>query len=287
TTIELDHPDIYPTLAAYRAPFEELARCIPTQGALVLGTDDSECRRLAEHANGMVRTYGERADCEWRISEREMDDRFQHFRLDTPYGPREVTLSFPGRHNAHNATAALALADFLGAPLDTCLAACADFRGAGRRFQQAGDVGGVTVIDDYAHHPTEVAVTIAAAQQRFPGRRLIAVHTPHTYSRTLALVDDYRHSFAGADVVMLGPVDAARERGCPVTVTSEDVAQRVREGTGQETIVVASSDEAIERLVAMSRPGDVVLILSLVGFDKIANRLVDALRAPSKEPVPG
>ena len=177
--------------------------------------------------------------------------------------------------NALNACAALILATFAGAQLDSAVAACADFRGPARRFEILGDAAGVTVVDDYAHHPTEVEAGIAAARQRYGSRRLIAIHTPHTYSRTWTLLEDYRRSFSDADVAVLGPIEEARERGQPVTVTSHDVAKRAR--PAGEVHVVDSSEDAIRLLCDLARPGDVMLVLSLGGFDKLAPRLRDAL----------
>ena len=140
--------------------------------------------------------------------------------------PLDVVLTFPGLHNAQNACAALILAEFAGVVPPEAVAACADFRGPARRFEILGERGGVAVVDDYAHHPTEVGAAIDAARQRYPGRRLIAIHTPHTYSRVSRLLDDYRRSFTGADLVIIGPIEEARERGMPRTVSSQDVADR-------------------------------------------------------------
>jgi UDP-N-acetylmuramate--alanine ligase len=174
-----------------------------------------------------------------------------------------------------NATAALILADAVGAPLDACVAACATFKGAARRFEVIGVGGGVTVVDDYAHHPTEVAATISAGRQRFPGARLIVVYVPHTYSRTLALLDDYAEVFRGADTLLLGPIEPARERHLADTVSIEDVAERVR---GVDDVrVVSNSDEALQAILATARPGDAVLCLSVRGFDDLAKRTLQAL----------
>ena len=133
----------------------------------------------------------------------------------------------------------------------------------------------MAVVDVYAHHPTEVAAAIDAARQRYPGRRLIAIHTPHTYSRVSRLLDDYRRSFTGADVVIIGPIEEARERGMPRIVSSADVAERA--GPTRDVHVVDSSDAAIELVTRVRRPGDVLLVLSLGGFDKLAPRLLGAL----------
>ena len=275
TRLELDHPDVYPTLEAYRAPFITLVETMPPDGLLVLCGDDPEALGLRRHASCPVIVYGVSAAADWRVSGIDDDGTVQHFRVDADVEVPEVALTFPGRHNALNATAALALARFAGASIEDAVAACTAFRGPARRFEILESVGGITVIDDYAHHPTEVWAAINAARARYGRARIIAVHTPHTYSRTLTLLEDYRHSFEDADVVVLGPIEAARERHLPVTVTSADVAARV---TGRDVLLVDSSEEGVALLAAMARPGDVVLVLSLGGFDKIARRVHQALQ---------
>jgi len=279
TRLELDHPDVYSNIEAYRAPFVELARSMPAGGLLVLCADDPECMSLGAEAACRVMTYGTDRHSDLRVYDVSNRGGLQRFRVARAAGPDlAVSLTFPGEHNALNACAALLLASFAGVPADVAVAACADFRGPARRFEVLGEAGGVAVVDDYAHHPTEVWAAIAAARQRYNGRRLIAIHTPHTYSRTRTLLDDYRRSFELADTVILGPIEAARERGQQATVTSEDVAARV--APTRDVHVVESSAGAIELVRGLARPGDVVLVLSLGGFDKLAPRLVDALDRP-------
>ncbi|GAC1572962.1 MAG: Mur ligase family protein [Candidatus Dormibacteria bacterium] len=278
TRLELDHPDISPTLMAYRAPVVELAQSMAPDGLLVLCADDPECLALATKAVCRVVTYGCADGADWRVQLGDDSGDHQRFTVTRESGTHEVMLTFPGAHNALNATAALVLAEDAGARLQQCVDACADFRGPARRFEVIGEVGGVTVVDDYAHHPTEVEVTIAAARERYPGRRIVAIHTPHTYSRTLTLLDDYAHSFRGADIVVLGPIEVARERGMEATVSSHDVAARI--GSSVPVHVVEGSSEAIDLLARLARPGDVLLVLSLGGFDRIAARLAAALEAP-------
>ena len=276
TRLELDHPDVYPTIDAYRTPFVGLAAAIPLDGVLALCADDPECVALSTHAAATVVTYGTGEGADWTITDVTWDGGLQRFTVtgaDAP--PVPVALTFPGQHNALNACAALILATRTGAPLDVVVAACADFRGPARRFEVLGDAGDITVVDDYAHHPTEVEAAIAAARQRYPTRRLVAIHTPHTYSRTSRLLEDYRRSFAGADVVVLGPIEEARERGQAATVSSRDVAERV--GRGRDVHVVDGAASAVELLTRVAHPGDVMLVLSLGGFDKLAQRLLVAL----------
>ncbi|MFI5285521.1 MAG: UDP-N-acetylmuramate--L-alanine ligase [Candidatus Dormibacteria bacterium] len=278
TRLELDHPDVYSSLDAYREPFVELASTMPADGVLALCADDPECLALRDAATSVVVTYGTNVASDWRIRDAREQDGMQRFlverRQDAPLG---VVLTFPGLHNAQNACAALILAEYAGVAPAIAVAACADFRGPARRFQILGEIAGVAVVDDYAHHPTEVSAAIAAARQRYPRRRLIAIHTPHTYSRVSRLLEDYRRSFTGADIVVIGPSEEARERGMPKTVSSQDVAERA--GPVDAVHVVASSDEAVDLVTRITRPGDVLLVLSLGGFDKLAPRLRDALEA--------
>jgi UDP-N-acetylmuramate--alanine ligase len=130
------------------------------------------------------------------------------------------------------------------------------------------------VVDDYAHHPTEVAATVRAARGTTAGR-VIAVYVPHTYSRTRTLLADYATSFAGADEVLIGPIEPARERHLEGTVSSADVAEVARASAPATS--VAGSNEALARVVASARPGDVVLCMSVRGFDDFARRTVAAL----------
>ncbi|MFZ2032645.1 MAG: Mur ligase family protein [Candidatus Dormiibacterota bacterium] len=275
TRLELDHPDVYASLEAYREPFVELAATMPADGVLALCADDPECLALRDAATSVVVTYGTKAGSDWWIRDAHEQEGMQRFQVERRAADTlDVLLTFPGLHNAQNACAALILAEFAGVDAAVSTAACADFLGPARRFQILGEFGGVAVVDDYAHHPTEVGAAIDAARQRYGGRRLIAIHTPHTYSRVSRLLEDYRRSFTGADVVIIGPIEEARERGMPMTVSSQDVADRA----GAEAVhVVASSDEAIDLVTQITRPGDVLLVLSLGGFDRLAPRLRDAL----------
>lgn len=278
TRLEWDHPDVYPSLDEYRRPFLELVQTMPAAGLLALCVDDPECAALRAHAACRVITYGTDPGSDWRIENLRDDGALQRFdvvRAGAP--PLHVACTFPGAHNACNTVAALLLATFAGADEERAVAACAEFRGPARRFEILGDAGGVTVIDDYAHHPTECFAAIDAARARYGERRIVAIHTPHTYSRTSTLLESYRESFVHADVVVIGPIEEARERGQPATVRSEDVAARA--GPTHDVQVVASSEAAIDLLCRIAREGDVMLVLSLGGFDKLAPRLYAALES--------
>jgi UDP-N-acetylmuramate--L-alanine ligase len=275
TRLELDHPDVYPSFEAYRAPFVELAASMPASGLLALCADDPECLALAAHASCAVTTYGEAADAQWRIlPDAEPSLPLQRFSVVHEGERTAVELGAPGAHNRQNAVVAILLALRLGASLPACLEACRSFRGAARRFEVVGRPGGVLVVDDYAHHPTEVAATVSAARGATEGR-VIAVYVPHTYSRTRTLLADYATSFAGADQVLIGPIEPARERHLEGTVSSADVAEVAC--TSAPASSVSGADEALARVIDTARAGDVVLCMSVRGFDDFARRAVAAL----------
>ena len=281
TRLELDHPDVYPSFEAYREPFRVLAMTMPAEGLLVLCADDPECRALRASASCEVLTYGFAADADLvvRAARRHTGREPLPPRLQLSGAGVEVelALTMPGAHNWQNAAAAVLMARHLGAERPAAwVEACAGFRGPSRRFEVIGEPSGIAVIDDYAHHPTEVAATVAAARGRYPGSRLFSVYVPHTYSRTSALLADYAQSFAGSDVVLLGPIEPARERHLEGTVSSADIAARV---IGVDDVrVVRDAAEVIATVAAEAEDGDVVLCMSVRGFDDLAHRLCDALR---------
>ena len=217
TRLEWDHPDVYPSPEAYRLPFVQLAETMPEDGLLVLCGDDPDALELRDHAACPVTVYGEGDGAGWRVVRLADDGHVQRFRVEHPGQPvPEVALTFPGRHNALNATAALALAGFAGAPIPECVAACADFRGPARRFEILGSAGGVTVVDDYAHHPTEVW---AASTRRGPATagRASSRSTPPTptpgrspCSRTTGAASTRPTSWSSAP--SRPPASAARRR---------------------------------------------------------------------------
>ena len=279
--LELDHPDLYPDLEAYRAPYLELVAGMPPSGRLLLRAGDQAVRDLAEAATCPVTLVGGE-EGEWRLQPppRALRDG-QLLQVSGPLGLR-VSMRLPlfGLHNAENALMALALAVALGADPSAAAGAAASFRGPGRRFEIVGEAGGATVVDDYAHHPTKLRATVAAARQMAPGRQLILVHVPHTYSRTRALLPEYREAFRGADVLILGPIEPARERHLEGSVSSEDVARLVE---GPEVVLVRSAGEAVSAVLERVRPPALVVCCSVRGFDQVAERLLAALAAGEGE----
>ena len=262
TNVEHDHPDCYPTFADFQAAFEAFATLVPDEGLLAVGWDDPAARELGERrreAGTAATFFGLEEGAEWRAEE--VRPNFAGGVDFLVTREREVLglvrLRLPGAHNACNAVAALAVADYLGVPLPVARSALTEFRGVGRRFEVKGEADGVVIVDDYAHHPTAIRVTLQAARQRFPHRPLWAVWQPHTYSRTKTLLADFAQSFGGADHVIVAPIYAARETDT-LGVSSAAVVATMRHPDAR---CARSLDEALVWLGTEVRPGDVVLTL--------------------------
>ncbi|HSO27049.1 MAG TPA: UDP-N-acetylmuramate--L-alanine ligase, partial [Anaerolineales bacterium] len=199
TNVEHDHPDCFPTPEDFFAAFHTFAGQVTAGGTLIACGDDAGVQRLLgelAQQDMEIRTYGLNTGDRFRAVSVEMtDDGRTCFRMA---GGPEVRLQTPGLHNVRNALAALCVADWLGLPLEPAAQALGEFSGVGRRFEIRGEVGGIIVIDDYAHHPTEIRATLQAARQRFPQRELWVVWQPHTYSRLSLFWDEFLAAFAQA-----------------------------------------------------------------------------------------
>jgi UDP-N-acetylmuramate--alanine ligase len=186
-----------------------------------------------------------------------------------------LELSVPGRHNLQNALAAVAVASELGLDFAQTVAALRVFEGAERRFERHGESGGVLVVDDYAHHPTEIAAVLAAARAAL-GRRLVVAFQPHRYSRTHRLMDAFGSAFREADEIVLTDIYAAGEDPIP-GVTLEAVADAVRRGSGRPVRTVARVDDLVPAVVALVKTGDAVITLGAGSIGALPKRLLEAL----------
>jgi UDP-N-acetylmuramate: L-alanyl-gamma-D-glutamyl-meso-diaminopimelate ligase len=278
TGVEFDHADIYADLAAVKAAFARLVALMPAEGLLVACLDDPNVRELTAAAPCRVLGYGEGPDLAWQLRELTVGPeatRFAVARHGEPFG--KMVSRMPGRHNALNALAVIAVLDYLAVPEAASAAALAAFSGVRRRQEVRGVVGGVTVIDDFAHHPTAVRETLRALRAAYPGRRLLAVFEPRTNSsRRSVFQQAYVPAFAAADRVLICQPEGldsipAHER-FSITRLAADLAAR-----GQDAAPFADPEAIIADLTATTRPGDVVAILSNGGFANIHQRLLDQL----------
>src|SRR5688572_14833282 len=278
TNVESDHLDIYADLADIRAAFEQFLSPART---VVACADDEGAATLSVPAHADLISYGiTNHDARLRAHEiMSVEGRIRFLvRLDgTEIG--ELALRVPGTHNVRNALAAVGNGMAVGATLETLRAGLEAFEGVERRFQRLGAVRGVQVVDDYAHHPTEITATLDAARAAFPGRRLIAAFQPHLFTRTRDFADAFGSALAGADLVFLVEIYPAREKPLP-GVTSALVADALRKA-GRVPEWVGERKELAQALAATAREGDVVLTLGAGDITLTGTELLQRLGAPS------
>ena len=282
TNVEADHLDHWGDLAAVTAAFRSFVGRLPGDGAAVLCADDPGALALADAAVCPVVTYGFAAGAAVRGQLLAIDGRGARFAVVAD-GQRlgEVALVVPGRHNVANALGAIAAARAAGAPFEAAVTALATFTGAARRFHLRAEAGGVTVIDDYAHHPTEVAASLAAA--RLAGaKRLVAVFQPHLYSRTRLFATEFGRALAAADLVVVTDVYAAREDPEP-GVDGALVATAARQARPDLDCRYEPDRAALAgRVASLVQPGDLVLTLGAGDITTLPDELAPLLGDPDR-----
>jgi UDP-N-acetylmuramate--alanine ligase len=277
TTLEHDHPDCYPTLAEMEAAFAEFVSQVTSGGLLILGGDDDRIQKLARHIDGSrcrVEMYGLDSRWDWWAEGLHLGNHaaFQVHRRGACLGT--CALQIPGRHNVRNALASLAASSEAGVAFGAATAALARFRGTARRFEVKGQIAGVTVVDDYAHHPTEIRATLEAARIKYPGRAIWAVFQPHTYSRTAALLNDFAAAFDQAEHVLITDIYAAREHNT-LGLSGADVVALMDHPDAQ---YVETFEAAVSRLLDRVQAGEVVITLGAGDSYLIGERVLDKLR---------
>lgn len=277
TTLEHDHPDCYPSFEDMRQAFAEFADRVVDGGQLIVCGEDKEAQNLGQFLDRPeieIQTYGLSQEWNWWAQGTQLGDRaaFDVWHDGEFLGP--CALQVPGRHNVLNALAALAASHMAGVPFGPAAAALTRFRGTERRFEIKGQVEGITVVDDYAHHPTEIQTTLEAAQIKYPGRAIWAVFQPHTYSRTAALLDDFCDAFGAADHVLVTDIYAAREQDT-LGISGEDIVTQMNHPDARYT---AAMNEAIELLLGHAQSGDVIITMGAGDGYLIGERVLDLLR---------
>ncbi|MGD8398174.1 MAG: UDP-N-acetylmuramate--L-alanine ligase [Anaerolineae bacterium] len=280
TALEHDHPDSYPTFDEMRGAFAAFVERLAAGGLLVVCGEDQEALALADRppARQRIATYGLSAKRNWwaRAVELGATAAFEVWHGDMQCGT--CALQLPGQHNVLNALAALAATGDAGVAFGTAAAALTRFQGTARRFQVKGQARGVTVVDDYAHHPTEIEVTLEAARLKFPGRRLWAVFQPHTYSRTAALLEDFASAFVAADRVLVTEIYAARETDT-LDVSGADLVGHMDHAAAR---YVSTLEEAAALLAKEVSAGDVVLTMGAGDGYLIGEKLLAELARQEK-----
>ena len=286
TNLEHDHPDCYPTFEDMTSAFESFVALLPVDGTLIGCVENSGTAALLHKARREGRNviaYHIQADMTINASHwmqaRSLQPNLKQggfaFEATTNIGRLEsvhVSLQVPGEHNVRNALAALAVIATLGLPLEEAAAKLSYFKGTSRRFEVKGERRGILVIDDYAHHPTEIKATLAAARVRYPQRRIWAVWQPHTYSRTRALFYEFTRAFQDADEIIVTEIYPSRE---PKQDFSS--AELVSAMPNPSVHFIASLDKSTEYLLKHLRKNDVLLVLSAGDADQISTKVLAGL----------
>ena len=281
TNVEADHLDHYGSLEEIEQTFVEfLGKTDPT-GTLVVCGDEPGLRAMAERAGRRVVTYGSSEHCDVRYSDITREGVGSRFRVTAPGGSEvSCSVAVPGGHMVSNATAAMAVAWVLELDLERAAGSLSGFTGVRRRFDLIGEVGGVTVVDDYAHHPTEVAATLTAASG-LGFARVVAIFQPHRYSRTQAFAAEFGRSFRAADRVALLDVYSAGEAPIPGVSGKSILDAMLADAPRTQAAYLPHRPEVVDYLERIVRPGDLVLTMGAGDVTSIGPELVRALEERS------
>lgn len=285
TSIEPDHFDYYKDFTDTCAAFSEFAAGVDAAGVLLVPHQCEHSRRVAESATAEVVTFALEPGGDWWATDIKRCGSGVRFRVFyRGWFFTEITLPVPGRHNVENALIATAIAHYAGADSRNIRESLAEFRGLKRRFERVGSWRGMTLIDDYAHHPTAVTATLETARTCYPKRRIVAVFQPHQVSRTVALMDEFAAALSAADAVIIAPIFAARET---VSATSLSAARELAGRIGEEAdsasqVCSATSAASLDHIIATlddkARPGDVLITMGAGDIDRVYQEFTGRLQ---------
>lgn len=286
TNLEHDHPDCYPTYADMYTAFESFVDLLPLDGTLIVSAEDSGSAALIPHARETGKTvisYAIQGEMtinspNWVLAQSVEPNAFggMTFQMSSNItgNPTRVNvdLRVPGEHNVRNSLAVLAVVDLLGLSKYDAAEALSEFKGTERRFEIVGEVNGITVVDDYAHHPTEIRATLAAARLQFPKGRIWAVWQPHTYSRTKTLFSEFSQAFKDADEVIVSEIYASREP--KQEFSSAEVVSSMPHPSAQ---FIAKIPDISKYLFEYLRSGDILVVLSAGDANRICRDVLSEL----------
>jgi len=277
TNIEREHLDIYSDLDDIRRTFAEFANKVPFYGFVTLCLDEPIVMELVPGLKRRVISYGFSPQCDLRAVDalyEETRSRFKVERRGESLG--EISLAVPGEHNVKNAMAAVTVGLELGVPFPTIAEAMGRFSGVLRRFEVKGESQGILVVDDYAHHPTEVRATLDAIRQGWK-RRIVALFQPHTYSRTRDFYEEFGKAFFNADVVIVTDIYAARER--PIQGITGELVAASASGFGHRNVhYIPDREELATRTVALLEPGDIMVTMGAGDIWRVGDRILQLLQ---------
>jgi UDP-N-acetylmuramate: L-alanyl-gamma-D-glutamyl-meso-diaminopimelate ligase len=279
TSLEYDHADIYPDLASIELQFRRLVNLVPRRGRIVAWGESPTLKAAVAKAFCPVETFGLTPECDWYAGDLLWQDNATEFRV--AYRGREVTrirMPLAGRHNVLDALAAIALAYGRGVEREAIERALAGFQSVRRRMEIKGEVGGVLVVEDFAHHPTAIRLTLEAARTRWPGRRIWAAIEPRSNTmRRKVFQDALPEALAIADGVLIGPVNRAQLLSDQDRFSPESLAESLR-AHGRVAKAFPAAAAIADHLAENANPGDLVMVMSNGSFDGLCFKLLEKLK---------
>lgn len=278
TNIDEDHMDHYASIDEIMDSFTQFCSNIPFYGFNIICIDNENCRELVERVHRRNITYGFSRKAHYQATNMRLEgtgSRYTVVRHGVPQG--DIHIHMLGRHNVLNSLAAVVLGMELGIPFPEIAAALESFSGVDRRFSIRGEAAGVLVVDDYAHHPTEIAATLSAARQGYPQHRLWAVLQPHRYTRVQALFTEFGRAFFAADEVVVTDIYSAGEAAIS-GINSQALAESISRLSNKKAVAVGDLDATLEHLASRLEPGDLVLMLGAGSITSLSRRLLERLR---------
>jgi len=278
--IDYDHPDFFATEEDYKKVFKDFISKLPKSGVLIANYDDENIREIANNTDKKIISYGIETKAMYQAYDINWSNNKQYFKVKLKDEDNESDLGtfatlLPGKHSTYNALAVIAASIELGGELQLIRRAVEEFTGTARRLQILGEFKNALIIDDYAHHPTEIKASLEAAKQKWPEKNLRVVFHPHTFSRTESLLKDFGKSFVKANEVIVLPIySSAREQ--TGTITNENVAQEIKENSSeqQKIITVKSLDEAENYLRETTTDKDLIILMGAGDVFRVGEKLI-------------
>lgn len=278
TSIDYDHPDAYKSIDEVKAAYLNFARKLPENGVLIACADDENIKSIIKNVGNRIITYGISALADLRPVNITFEEEVTYFSVfKNGFDLGRFTLHVPGIHNVLNATAAIACAIDLGVDLEKIRTSLSKFNGTKRRFEKVGEKNGIRIIDDYAHHPTEIEATIKGAKKWFNGSRITIIFQPHTYSRTKALLDQFSKCFTAADEVIITDIYSSKREQPDPGINSKILSQAISKNQ-RNVKYIAKTTDVIKYLGDKLVRGDTVITMGAGDIYKIAGTLLNNIQ---------
>ncbi|MBI5530904.1 MAG: UDP-N-acetylmuramate--L-alanine ligase [Candidatus Doudnabacteria bacterium] len=292
TNLEYDHPDLFPNFESLQSEFRLLIEKMPEDGLIVYNADDAELSKLVHESNISTVSFGIDNEADVKTEQIQFGSDFTTIEVLNKFSKNVAThlmgqteqykIQLPGKINVYNALAGIALLRSLGFAQEQIALELLSYLGIKRRFEVVSKKGGITIIDDYAHHPTAVSETLKAAKLKYPDSKIWAVFEPHTFSRTKATINELAASFDQANEVLLSEIYPAREKASTGGITSGDVINAIKEHNTKHKIHntirhVADKEQALNILREELKSGDVVIIMAVGAFNRLAYELKEII----------